>query len=492
MTLPRTRVRLALASFGVAVLISVVGALGVVSEHEIGSVTNHAVSRRIDLVRNSAAFLGLLAQKGVVAQYLLTGDRRWLAPLDESRVRFARWLEGAHRGGTGGSAAALLPLIKSEYERYDSMRARAVRDFDRGQLEDAKAALARAHKQASHLLALFQRFDNAEARADERALVAAEVIAQHHAELTIATCLAGILTCLALGILWVRRIARPIQQLQARVRSAAERMCVKVDYHDGELDGLSEQFLAITRKLEDTDAVLAEQRRLLHHREKLSAVGELAAKLGHEILNPLAGMKIASQVLAREERGERSAADQLAAALGHEISRVEALVHRLLDYTKPLTPRLERCSVAHLLDRALEATRTTRTDTGSSIERHEDPSLPPVDLDPLLITQALTNVLANAAQAMAPDGGIIRIETGILTSGGQRRVRIAIADQGPGIAAKDRERMFQPFFTTKPKGHGLGLSISQSILREHGGHIDARNRVGERGAIFELQIPLRG
>jgi signal transduction histidine kinase len=91
---------------------------------------------------------------------------------------------------------------------------------------------------------------------------------------------------------------------------------------------------------------------------------------------------------------------------------------------------------------------------------------------------------------MAPAGGIVRIQVARATDVAPERVRIEVADQGPGIAAEDQERIFHPFFTTKRQGHGLGLAISQNIVLEHGGSISARNREGERGAVFELLIPL--
>lgn len=485
-------IRLALASLGTVVAISVVCAVGLASVRQIGAVTHSTVSRRIAAIHDSSAFQGLLYQKGLVAEYVLTGDRTWLAQLEDSRATFARWLDHAHSGGGDASAAAeLLPQIESEYAAYDGARARAISEFDAGRVETAKAILGRAQDHARQLLALFQRFDRAEADEAELTLVAAEAATRRHTAIIVGTSVVGILISVAAGFLWARRMARPIYQLQLQVQSTAERMRFEVSPAPGDIDGLSEQVIAIARKLEDTDAALVEHRRRLLQSEKLSAVGELAAKLAHEILNPLAGMKVAVQVLARSERGAQQAARETAAALGHEIARVEELVRRLLDYARPLAPRLEPCSVSRLIDDALQATRKVMTDAGSSVERWEDASLPLVEVDPLLMTQVLANVLTNAAQAMAPAGGNVRVRIGRATELGREHARIEVADQGPGIAAEDQERIFHPFFTTKPKGHGLGLAISQNILLGHGGRISARNREGERGAVFELLIPLR-
>lgn len=488
----RLSVRFALASIGTVVAITVVCAVGLDSVRQVGSVTHSAVSRRITAIHDSSAFQGMLYQKGLVAEYVLTGDRMWLAQLEDSRAAFARWLQNAHGGGDDAStAAALLPQIESEYAAYDGSRALAIREFDAGRGEAAKAILGRTQERARKLFMLFQRFDRAEADEAEHTLVAAEASVRRHAEIIVGTSVVGILVSVAAGFLWACRMARPIYQLQLQVLSTIERMRVEVSPAASDLDRLSEQVIAIACKLEDTDAALVEHRRRLLQSEKLSAVGELAAKLAHEILNPLAGMKVAVQVLARSERGTQQAAREAAAALGHEIARVEELVRRLLDYARPLAPRLERCPISRLIDNALEATRKVISDAGSSVELCEDANLPLVEVDPLLMTQVLTNVLANAAQAMAPVGGNIRVRVERATELGREHVRIEVADQGPGIAAEDRERIFDPFFTTKPKGHGLGLAISRNILLEHGGRISARNREGERGAVFELLIPLR-
>lgn len=485
----RLSIRLALASVGTVVAITVVCAVGLVSVRQVGSVTRSAVSGRIATIHDSSAFQRLLYQKGLVAEYMLTGDRTWLAQLEDSRAAFARWLANAHGGGVATSAAALLPQIESEYAAYDESRARAISVFDAGRIEDAKPMLGRTQEHASRLLALVQRFDRAEADEAEHTLAAAEASTRRRTEIILGTSIVGILVSVAAGFLWARRMARPIYQLQLRVQSAAERMHVEVR-SAGDLDGISEQVIEIARKLEDTDAALVEHRRRLAQSEKLSAVGELAAKLAHEILNPLAGMKVAVQVLARSERGAPPAARETAATLGREIARVEELVRRLLDYARPLAPRLERYSASRLVDGALEVTRKVMSDAGSAVELCEDANLPLIDVDPLLMTQVLGNVLANAAEAMAPAGGIVRVRVARATELGREHVRIEVADQGPGIAAEDQERIFHPFVTTKRNGHGLGLAISQNILLEHGGRISARNREGERGAVFELLIPL--
>src|SRR4029077_5974025 len=113
------------------------------------------------------------------------------------------------------------------------------------------------------------------------------------------------------------------------------------------------------------------------------------------------------------------------------------------------------------------------------------------EVDPLLVSQAISNLLANAAQTM-PAGGVVELAATRRVVLGRDEVAISVADHGAGIAPSDERMLFHPFFTTKPNGHGLGLAMSQNIAVEHGGRIVAGNRpaVDGSGAIFELLLPM--
>src|SRR4029078_6364169 len=149
------------------------------------------------------------------------------------------------------------------------------------------------------------------------------------------------LASLLAGFLWARRITRPIYELQVQVQSASERTRIQIAPGRAGIEALGDQVGALVEKLEETDAALAEHRRRLMQSEKLSAVGELAAKLAHEVLNPLAGMKAAVHLLARQGAAAPGGTELLstAEALNREISRVEGLVRRLVNYARPLAPR---------------------------------------------------------------------------------------------------------------------------------------------------------
>jgi signal transduction histidine kinase len=483
--------RLALASLGTALAVGVVCAVGLFSLGNASAVARIAVSRQLALIDDAAAMSAFLYQKGFVAEYLLTGNRAWLAELESNRPAFESWLQRMHGKG-GPTSERLLDQIQTEYAAYDHARREAVALYDAGRPADAKAALLRNHAQAQRLRDLFAEFGRV-ARADaEATLAGAERSVRRLADILVATSVAGAVASLLVGFLWARRITKPITELEVQVESAAERTRIHLAPGRAGLETLGDQVSAIVEKLEETDAALFEHRRRLIQSEKLSAVGELAAKLAHEVLNPLAGMKAATQLLERQGAAAPGGGPvvETARALDREITRVEGLVRRLMNYARPLAPRFELCTVSSLVDAALDASAPALARHRTQIARHEEPDLPPLEVDPQLVTQALVNLIVNAAEATPAGGGVLEVEAARATTLGRDEIAVRVRDRGAGIPA-DREReLFKPFFTTKPEGHGLGLAVSQNILLEHGGRIVAANRPDPPGAVFELQIPV--
>jgi signal transduction histidine kinase len=486
--------RLALASAGTAVAVGIVCGVGLYSLDHASAVGSAAVTRQLALIDDAAAMSAFQYQKGFVAEYLLTGNRSWLSELETSRPAFERWLAQAHRAVGVAPPAKVLDDIQSEYVAYDQARRVAVSLYEQGQKVEANAALESNHARTQRLWALFREFGRQAKTDAEQRLGEAQRNVRWLGRVLVGTSIAGALASLLVGFWWARRITKPIYELAVQLESAAERTRIQVSPSRGGLDALGDQIGALVDKLEETDAALAEHRRRLIQTEKLSAIGELSAKLAHEILNPLAGMKAAIQLMTRE--GETAAVSQgvveIASALDREITRVEGLVRRLINYSRPLAPRIEVVTVGALVHSALEAARGTLVAHTVLVRTHEEPGLPPVEVDPLLIAQVLVNLLTNAAQALAPSGGDVEISARSVVVLGRNEVSIEVADRGPGIAETVMPDLFKPFFTTKSDGHGLGLALSQNIVLEHGGRILARNLPSETGggAVFEIQLPL--
>jgi signal transduction histidine kinase len=481
--------QLALVSLVSILSLGALCGVGVVCLRQLSRVSSTALHGEMELFDNTEALQDLLYQKGFVAYYMLTGEREWLVQLERSRDAFARWLERAQSGSGPSEARQILLHIAGEYGAFDETRRQTLAALEAGKRDEALQSLKSSYTHHQTLLFLCQRFSQVGHRhaQDEMALTQRS-LSQRTAALLLAS-VAGILASLAMGYLLARRIGKPIYELQLQVASAVQKTSLQVVPGRDGLDALGDHMAALLRKLEETDAGILAQRQRLIQSEKMSAIGEVAAKLAHEILNPLAGMKAAVQLLLRAPGGEAMDLHPTANALDREITRVDQLVRRLINYAKPLTPRLQPCTVRRLFDAVSEAMRTEMERTGTQLAREEAPDLPTLELDPLLMTQALVNLVTNAFQA-TPPGGQVRLCARRLTHLGKEHLSLQVLDEGPGLSSEQQAKLFHPFFTTKPKGHGLGLAVTQNIVMEHGGEVTAHSRADGPGAQFEILLPL--
>lgn len=481
--------QIAVASIVSMVALAVVCGFGISSLRRLSALSDTEMAQHVSLLNESEVFQLLLFQKGFAVDYMFTRDERWLRELERSRQDFVAWLAQTQRDADSEQERALLRRIDEAYHTLDRERSEVLDRFRSGH-GDIDTGLLRMHTILQNLVVLSKEFVRAASQQTRSERDALQRTLRRETVLLLGSSLFGMVASLLVGFLVARRVARPIYELQLQVASAAQRIRIEVPPGRAGFEALGEHMSAILRKIEETDAAIAEQRRRLIQSEKMSAIGEVTAKLAHEILNPLTGIKAAVQLLARtNDEGSAAAARETAHAISSEIARVEQLVRRLLTYARPLSPRRESCEVERLLAMAADAARTEMTRAGTVIERSAAAGLPPLDVDPALITQALTNLLANAAQASEP-GGRIELRADLREHEGRRFVSLRVRDPGSGINPESLSKLFQPFFTTKKGGNGLGLVISQHIATEHGGTLRARNREDGRGAEFELLLPI--
>jgi PAS domain S-box-containing protein len=226
-----------------------------------------------------------------------------------------------------------------------------------------------------------------------------------------------------------------------------------------------------------------DMRERLVERERLAAVGELAARVAHEIRNPLAGIRAACEVLftSNESTGNTKEVGQ---EVLHQIDRLNQTVSELLQYAAPRTIEAASTDVNALIDRVLALFREDPAARGVRFEREFAADLPRVEIDARQFEQVLYNLLINAAQAMEHRGSI-SVATALDDGGLEVRVR----DTGPGLPEEAVDRLFKPFYTTRTEGTGLGLAIAKKIVVSHGGTIQASN-LPEGGAEFRIRLPL--
>jgi two-component system sensor histidine kinase HydH len=248
-----------------------------------------------------------------------------------------------------------------------------------------------------------------------------------------------------------------------------------------ELKTFSQQ---MEEKIQKTTADLKKAEAQLIRSEKLAALGQLAAGIAHEIRNPLTSINILIHSLMESLTSENSNREDLK-VIEEEIHRINEIVDQFLRFAKPALPLLERSDAISILEETLQLLRP-QIDKQLIVVREEFQSLPIILMDREQIKQAILNLLLNSIQAM-PGGGHLTLR-GQNSEDGQW-IRISIQDSGIGITPEDMDKLFDPFFSTKEGGMGLGLSIAHRIMDQHHGRIEVESTPGE-GTLFTIWLPI--
>jgi signal transduction histidine kinase len=216
--------------------------------------------------------------------------------------------------------------------------------------------------------------------------------------------------------------------------------------------------------------------------DRLAALGQLSAGLAHELRNPLGTIRASSEMLTRSLTAENDVAREVAGFIASEVDRCNSLITRFLQFARPLQLQVAQADLAQMLDRAV--TMAEREAAGIAFYRNYQPDIPPFPFDAELLEHAFYNLLINAAQA-SPPGGVVTLKT----RADRADAEVSIIDRGCGIDPAQRDNIFNPFFTTKPQGVGLGLAIVSKIVDEHGGNITVESELG-KGSIFRVILPM--
>jgi two-component system, NtrC family, sensor histidine kinase HydH len=239
----------------------------------------------------------------------------------------------------------------------------------------------------------------------------------------------------------------------------------------------AEQLAASNRSLRETQATLRRS-------ERLAALGQLTAGLAHELRNPLGTIKASAEMLHKPSILQRpEIAEELAGYIATEVDRTNSLVSRFLDFARPLALHPQRADLRETVAQSVAQVQS-RADARQVKVETDLPSAPvEFSFDAGLLSVALLNLLQNAIDASESGGSVA-----VSVRNNPESVRITVADHGAGIAEENLESIFNPFFTTKENGTGLGLALVAKIVDEHQGKITVRSRAGE-GSVFEIVLP---
>ncbi|HLK33514.1 MAG TPA: ATP-binding protein [Terriglobales bacterium] len=248
------------------------------------------------------------------------------------------------------------------------------------------------------------------------------------------------------------------------------------------------QSLALSEILAESNRQLKVAQDEARRSERLAALGQLSAGLAHEIRNPLGVIKGSAEMLNQKLQGGTPLAQELAGYISSEVNRLNALVARFLDFARPSRLQLRPASATALADHALESVRVQFPASTVVVERCYADDLPQILADEQLCEQVFVNLICNAYEAMNNAGGKLKVSIARESAENVPGVAVEIQDSGPGVPADIREQIFNPFFTSKENGVGLGLSIVAKIVDDHRGFIRLKSPPGE-GACFHVFLP---
>lgn len=305
----------------------------------------------------------------------------------------------------------------------------------------------------------------------------------------------GFCLSIALSVFSVRRISKPLGSLLSRVHEITNgnlNVQIPVERND-EIGTLANAFNEMTKSISERDHKLRESAAELQHNQeqliqsgKLAAIGELAAGIAHEIGNPLSAISGYAQMI-QQPVHTIDAKIEFSKEIEREADFIEKIIHDLLEFSRPSEKFMEFENPVELAEAALKTVSAHKAFNNIKVEKSMAANIPPVPCYRKEIQQVFMNLLMNAAQAM-PKGGVIKLEGSLRGNAVQFRVK----DNGPGVPNEIRDKIFNPFFTTKPPGvgTGLGLAITYRIIEKHGGILKLEDSL--IGASFLFTLPVKG
>lgn len=482
--------RISTCVFGVVLLALASSGLALYSAWETNRLMSGITTTNLPGVRAAEEVeIALLEQRIAVAGFLLdNGNRDRLVDLERTRGEFEFWWKKADSLSHSEEERQLLAKLMDVYQRYDRTRAAAVDVYDDGKPVEAKRLL-------DEMSRLYQEgFQLCEQLIEANERTVREVVERSDHRMSVMTWSVGLVTgleiCLAAVLLWLfyRGILRPLKSLLRDVHTQLP------PPNGGRRDEEEMQLVGtylrrVLLDMQDTKTALENSAAQLHLAERLASVGKLTASVAHEIRNPLTAIKL-WLFSVRESLGREGREDRLLQKIEDQIHRLETIVRHFLEFARPPEPRLKPTEIRSVLVDSLELARPLLMEKDIRTPELNGDTPTAVSADPDQLMQVFSNLFHNAAQAMQP-GGRLSLSTAVEESpaSSDRYLAVRVTDTGSGISPEDQRRLFEPFFSTRPDGTGLGLCISASIVARHHGRLYLES-TSPSGTTFVVQLPL--
>jgi signal transduction histidine kinase len=426
----------------------------------------------------------LAMQRGFVTYYFLTGDPQWLDQLEEYRHKFEERLKEADQLNYAGIGKEVLRRIDSEYASYITVRDKVIKLYQNGE-RDAGATLHwTVRAQFSTIVTLCEKYKKIHGQEIDRIwngfqkqtrfMAAAALVAMPGV---------GALSALLAYIL-LKQVLGPIRQLVKETDPVN-----KDTIMEDEVKALERGVYNLIENVGETKTKLERSRRHLIESERLASTGRLAAGVAHSIRNPLTSVKMRLFSLSRNLDSSESQREDFE-VISEEIRHIDTIVQNFLEFSRPPKLKVQKVSPSDVVDMAIQLLHHRLETCSVQVELDRQDRLPETLVDSDQLKEVLVNLVVNASEAMR-GGGLIVIteEQEIVESLGSVLI-IRVSDNGPGIPESIQDKIFQPFFSTKEEGTGLGLGITNRIVEEHGGWLDLKSREGE-GTTFTINLPLK-
>jgi signal transduction histidine kinase len=435
----------------------------------------------------------LTALKGLTYTYIFNKSHIWLDSLKTHQAQFVIQLERARMRANSPEEVLMVQQISALFSNYEQNVLRAISYLGDNDINKANSLLLHS---AQDLLGTIQQkssdFIGINREAED--FYETELRRTNNIILKILIYLGvgGVIAGLLFGWLISRKLFIPINQLVLTIRGApGEAVLEKLSLESGsELDEIGVRIRDLIERINRANEDLTRNKELLQHSNKYASLGMIAPTIAHEIRNPLAAIKMLVYSIGELENIPKSVKEDLR-IISNEIDRMDNFTRDFLRFARPadpvfteLNPTVSLTEVTLLL--------TPRLKKGNiHLIYNPEPFKFNVLADAGQLKQVFMNIILNAIEVI-PDGGTLRIDTinyGSEENGG-RFCRIDFIDSGPGIPEAILNKIFEPFIKANDMGVGIGLSISQSIARSHGGRITAENSQETGGAIFRLYLPV--
>jgi len=440
---------------------------------------NVAASQAAEALESSLAY-----QKGFVSYYYQDGDPDWLEALGEYRQIFRQRLKEVRSFSEPEGQIRAIDQIESEYIKYVRSQDQVIELYQKGQRGVGSAL----HKDVrDHFFRILDHCRDYRDFYQDR-IAQVKVSSQNQGSklrIIAGTAVLGVLfLAVLLAFVLVNNILGPVRRLALE----ADRE-TGAGQSDDEVKALRRSVRGLIEDMDQTHTELQRSREHLLQAEKMAMVGKLAAGMAHSLRNPLTSVKMRIFSLGKT-LGLTPDQKEDFAVISEEIDHTDTIVQNFLEFSRPPKLKMQRVSPSEVVDMVIQLLRHRLESYDVVIEVHRKQPLPEIQTDPEQLKEALANLIENACEAMKGAGGKIFIDEEASLEGafGPSAI-IRMTDTGPGIPKSTREKVFQPFFTTKEEGTGLGLSISARIIEEHGGSLDLTSE--GNGATFIITLPVK-